>query len=531
MNSNESRKLNPFEIKQEISRFANVASKSKILIDEEEFALLDSQENKEDIVKLLLKEFKRCNDNIMAEIKILLERYTEPEHLIYEMENILTDNESSNNLKLHAIEVLSHVNKNWHEEDYQQYLEYDEEKVFQDTKTLLKNSKSNPEIQLDFLDFLATIADADKYTLLEAMSEEQSGEDLANVLVPVFLSYMDSPIGIYALNLLKSTKSVYAYRSLSEIYDIIGKNLQPAVKKCITELKFSGADRVVDKIHDYTNGQFSFVPPDSDGNYCLFYEKKYIDNGDNKSDFFSVVANDYSGISECIGFIGISEFELSVFREKLLDECKDVEISPSMFKYFLHKAEKLTYETSAPPYEYNCWKQLFIDIPIENLDLDKILSDEYVVKKYTEIELSDIFEEDFTLYWFYSQDFSNETKEFFDFMNNNFKTNNLKNIDLTAIVKKGLHIIIDAKEREKWSERFLISSLYCHNKKAQNLAQILYSISKDEHNQEILYNTIIKYSIFKYFYEFQTENNYSIFTKNDLTNILKFLKNEWSLYV
>lgn len=531
MSFDKQRQLNPFEIKQEISRFVSTVGKSKILIDEKEFALLDCQENKNDIVKLLLKEFKRCNDNIMAEIKILLERYTEPEYLIYEMENILTDNNNSNNLKLHAIEVLSHVNKNWQNEDYQQYLEYDEEKIFQDTKNLLKSSKCNPEIQLDFLDFLATIADADKYTLLEAMSEEQSGTDLANVLIPVFLSYMDSPVGIYALNLLKSTQSVYAYRSLSEIYDIVGENLQPVLKKCLTELKFSGADRVIDKIHNYECGKFSFVPPDADGTYCLFYEKRYNADGETKSDFFSVVIDDYNGIDECIGFMGISGEELSVFRGKLLDDCPDVEISPLMFKNLLHKAEKLSYKNSTPPYEYNCWKQLFLDIPIQDFDYDEILSKIYKVKKYTEYELADIFEEKFTSYWFYSPDFSDDAKKFFNSVNEIFKVENLKKIDLQGLVRDGSSLVIDEKERVNWHERLLLSAFYCHRKDKENHTQILYSISKDEHNQKLFYDYIIKHSIFRYFYEFITEKDYSIFAEDDLTRILKFLSDEWGFYV
>lgn len=531
MSFDKKRQLNPFEIKQEISRFVNSVGKSKILIDENEFALLDSQESRDDIVKLLLKEFKRCNDNIMPEIKILLERYTEPEYLIYEMENILTDDNNSNNLKLHAIEVLSHVNKNWQDEDYQQYLEYDEEKVFQDTKTLLKSSKSNPEIQLDFLDFLATIADADKYTLLEAMSDEQSGEDLANVLVPVFLSYMDSPVGIYALNLLKSTKSVYAYRSLSEIYDIVNENLQPVLKKCLTELKFSGADRVLDKIHDCECGKFSFVPPDADGSYCLFYEKNYNIDGETKSDFFSVVIDDYKGIDECIGFMEISGTELSIFREKLLNDCPDVIISPLMFKYLLHKAEKLTYKNSAPPYEYNCWKQLFLDIPIQNFDFDEVLSKTYTVKKYTEYELADIFEEELTSYWFYTSDFSDDAKEFFNSVNEVFNVENPKKIDLFSLVKKGSQSVIDERERNNWHERLLMSAFYCHCKNEEKYAQILYSISKDEHNQKVFYDYLIKYSIYRYFYEFITEKDYSVFTEDNLSRILKFLGDEWGFYV
>ena len=531
MSSDKSRQLNPFEIKREISRFVSSVGKSKVLITEDEFALLDSQENKDDIVKLLLKEFKRCNDSIMAEIKILLERYAETDYLVHEMENILTDNTNSNNLKLHAIELLSHINKNWQEENYQQYLEYDEEKTFLDTKNFLQNSKSNPEIQLDFLDFLATISDSDKYTLLEAMAEDQSGGDIANILVPVFLSYTDSPIGIYALNLLKSTKSTYAYRSLAEVYDILKEDLKPVVKKCLTELKFSGADRVSEKIHDYTSAKFSFVPPDADGSYCLFYEKKYDMNGELKADFFSAVIDDYKGIDECIGFIGVSEFELSVFREKLLDECTDVEISPIMFKYFLRKAEELSYKHSAPPYEYNCWKQLFLDIPLQNFDFDEILSPIFKVKKYTEYELADIFDENFTAYWFYPSDFSDEAREFYNAVNQDFLQPDFKKTDLFSLIKKGIYLIIDEKESLNWHERLLISAFYCHNNNAEKSAMILYSIFKDKHNQKIFYEYLIKYSIFHYFYELESERDYSMFTKNKLADILKFLSKEWGFYV
>ncbi|MBO7672697.1 hypothetical protein J6S88_04730 [bacterium] len=527
MNSDNSKQLNTFEIKREISRFIRAVNKSKVLIDEKEFALLDSQENKDEIVRLLLKEFKRCDDNVMSEIKILLERYSEPENLIDEMENIVTDNENSNNLKLHAIEVLSRIKQNWREEDYQQYLEIDEEKMYEDTKKLLENSKCNPEIQLDFLDFLATIADADKYTLLEAMAEEQSGEDLANVLVPVFLSHTDSPIGIFALNLLKSTKSVYAYRSLSEVYDIMSENLQPAIKKCLTELKFSGTDRVFDKIHDYTKGRFSFVPPDADGSYCLFYEKKYKVGDELKSDFFSLVADDYKGINECIGFMEVSEFELSVFRKKLLDRDKDAQITPEFFKYMLHKSEKLTYEKSAPPYEYNCWKQLFIDIPLQDFDLNQILN--YNVKTYKQDEILDIFDEDFTAYWFYSGDFNEEAEKFYNSADRIFMSENFETANLSAVVDEAIQLVSD--DKEKWEERLLLSSYFCKLNNNETHAQILYSIAKDERNFKVFAEHIAKYSIFHYFTGFEADEDYTKYKKEQLNKIINYLGKAWSFYV
>ena len=528
MSSDNSKQLNTFEIKQEISRFIKAIGKSKVLIDENEFALLDAQENKNEIVRLLIKEFKRCDDNVMSEIKILLERYAESERLIDEMENIVTDNENSNNLKLHAIEVLSRVKKNWHQEDYQQYLEIDEEKMYEDTKKLLENSKCNPEIQLDFLDFLATIADADKYTLLEAMAEEQSGENLANVLVPVFLSHTDSPIGIFALNLLKSTKSVYAYRSLSEVYDIMSENLQPVLKKCLTELKFSGADRVFDKIHDYTKGRFSFVPPDADGSYCLFYEKKYKVGNELKSDFFSLVTDDYKGINECIGFMEVSEFELSTFRKKLLDKDEDAQISPEFFKYLLHKSEKLTYEKSAPPYEYNCWKQLFIDIPLKDFDLNQILAESYSVKKYDLDKILDIFDEEFTSYWFYG-DFNDETEKFYGTIDRIFMSPGFENTDLPALVDNASELILNDKER--WEERLLLSAYFCTINNKKNCAQILYSIAKDEQNFKIFSEHIAKYSIFHYFAGFDADEDYTKYKKDHLEKILNYLGKAWSFYV
>ena len=525
------RQLNAFEIKQEISRFANSVCKSKILIDEKEFELLDSQENKDDIVKLLLKEFKRCNDEIMPEIKILLERYAESEYLIDAMESILTDGNNSNDLKLHAIEVLSHVNKNWHEEDYQQYLEYDEEKMFEDTKQLLQSSKSNPEIQLDFLDFFATIADSDKYILLEAMADEQEGENLANILVPIFLTYMDSPIGIFALNLLKSTKSVYAYRSLSEIYDIVSENLKPVLKKCLTELKFSGVDRVKEKINDYADGVFSFVPPDVDGSFCLFYEKKYVADGNNQSDFFSVVCNDRKGIDECIGFTGVSEAEIGVLRSNLLEFDKDVEITPEVFKYFLHNAEKITYKNSAPPYEYNCWKQLFLDIPQKEFDLNKTLSSLLKVKKYSNSELTEIFEAEFTAYWFYPKDLNDDTEHYFSTVNEVFQTDNFKKIDLSNLVKSGSKFIIQDDEKKRWHERLLLSAYYCVLKKSLNYAQILYSIAHEERYQQVFYDYIIKYSIFHHFWNLKNDRDFASFSELKLAQILEFLGVEWGFYV
>ena len=255
---NSSKEINTFAIKREIERLAVVFSKSSILFENSELEFFDKLEDSDTLFMVLKKEFLRCNEHTMPVVKFLMTKYIEPEVFIPEMEAVIKDSKYRNELKFWAIDVISEVDSNWQEMGYDRYLEYNSEIMQKETQELLESSQNDPSTQIDFLDFLSSISDDDKYILLESMIADQSIKDLVPIFVPLFLTNLDGEIGRYSLKMLAQSKSNYAYESLNQIYEFLNEPIKSAVKKALLELKLSGANKSITpleedkKIKDYS---------------------------------------------------------------------------------------------------------------------------------------------------------------------------------------------------------------------------------------------------------------------------------------
>ena len=83
----------------------------------------------------------------------------------------------------------------------------------------------------DFLDFLSTLPDTDKVILLNSLGNDYSKDELANMLIPVFLSFSDTEAGKTALEILGNSKSQLAYHALNCALEFVPENIVPSIKK------------------------------------------------------------------------------------------------------------------------------------------------------------------------------------------------------------------------------------------------------------------------------------------------------------
>ena len=114
---------------------------------------------------------------------------------------------TSNQAKIFALDLLRDIDSNWSYDECEQYLDNPEELVDADTKRILDNAIADPEVQIDFLDFLASLSDDDKITLLKSLGNDYSKDELANMLVPVFMClfigiWLDKQLGTGWLTLV-----------------------------------------------------------------------------------------------------------------------------------------------------------------------------------------------------------------------------------------------------------------------------------------------------------------------------------------
>lgn len=529
MTNSDPKQLNTFEIKKEISRLVKALENSTILIDTSEFKTLDEQKNTQSVIKMLFKEFSLCDETTLPVIKILLLRYCEEDELLNELENIIYAPQNDNNLKLHAIELISSFRADWHERNYDSYLIYDEELVQKETKELLESAIDNPELQMDFLDFFNAIQPKDQRMLIESLKEDQAPEDLANIITPLFLSYPNSEIGTIALNMLGQTKSKYAYKALTQVYEKIKDSIKPSVKKCLNELRLSGAAFCGITEPKSEMCEFYLIPPDGEGNTSLIYKER--NNNNDSIRLVGIVLDDYTGIRDCLGFNEISEFEASFLLEKLTGSDFKVKIKPEIFKMLLNEAETLNYKKSAPPYEYNCWKKIFIDIKPACLNITSFLTEQFEAKEPTHDEIINILNSDFTLPWFYTHNFGDETEAFFKELDLKLQDKKIEEINLNELISKNINNVFYENEKKNWITRIALTAYSKYLAKESEIAKVLFNIANSQKAMETIYDFVLKQSIFQYFLKMLAEEYYMKYKKSEIENIITYLENLWGFYV
>ncbi len=476
--------LNPFEIKAEIVKiFSELKGVKDFESYEIHYRALDLQENKNIISKLLFKEIN--NQDNQELLKFLLIRYSDTDKLTEQLWNILKNNMSSNQAKIFALDLLRDIDTNWSYDTCEQYLDNPDELVDSDTKRILDNAILNPEVQIDFLDFLKSLSDEDKITLLNSLGNDYTKDELANMLIPVFLSTPYTAVGKTALELLGNSKSQLAYYALTSVLDAADESLIPAIKKNLSLLKLSGIreDNAVEFykniLKDSKPYKFCITYPDGQGNQAVIISRI---NKQGKIQFVATVINDYDGIVDCFGFNEISKFECNAIIERFYRGQRAINLEPSVLKSILVGAEKF----SKMPYEYICWKNMLIDIECVPLKLN------YELRKLSNSEFEDILKYDFTDFWFLNSTYSDEFEEFLKLLDNPK--------DYEKLIDENLEKVFYPEEYRIWSDRILNVALLKHLAGKEKEAQQLYFLYNDKELKRELFKNILRKSIYEYYY-------------------------------
>ena len=489
--------LNPFEIKAEISKILSALEDVKDFDNYEvHYRLLDAQEDKSVISKLLLKEINHDNSEL---IKYLLLRYSRKDELVENLWSIIKNKFTTNKAKIFALDLLRDIDSNWSYEDCNQYLDNPDEFLDEDTRKILDKAIINPEVQIDFLDFLSSLPQSDKMTLLNSLSNDFSKDELANILIPVFLSSPDSEYGKKALEILGNSKSQLAYHALNSALNYAPENLQPSIKKNISVLKLAGIREDNSKefykkllIHSKPY-KFCTTYPDGHGNQAVIFSR--INDNTQRVQFVAVVIDDYKGIRDCFGFNNISPIECNTIIDKFYKGQAAVELSPEVIKGILDNAESKS--TSGIPYEYVCWKNLLADIDFCDCKID------YDVKTLSDNEFENILKSDFTDFWFLNEGYSDE---FDDFLN---LANQTEAEDFDKIIDENLEKVFFDSEYKIWSERILTAAKLKHFTGDKKDAQNLYSLYNDEKLTKELFKNILRKSLYEYYFAKQDDKKVS----------------------
>lgn len=510
--------LNPFEIKSLLNEIlaCNVEE-----LPVEKVQILDSQEDKKTIVKLLYKELYNLKGEEASVLCFLLERYADKNELVKKLWDILKNNVIPSNVKIVTLNFLRGIDSNWEIDAEDEIL--NEEIIDAETAKLLNNAVINPEIQIDFLDFLSSISSNDKLILIDSLAKDYDGDALANILVPVFLSSPDSEAGIKALQILGESRSQLAFHALNSSKDFVDDKVMPYLKKSLSTLKIAGI-RSDNSREFYKNVLSDSIPykfyatyPDGHGNIALVFSRK-TDN--DRIRFVAVAADDYHGIRDCFGFYDISQFEFDKIVERFFKNEHKIEMGSEQFKSLMLYYENISKKSANNwllPYEYVCWKNLLSDVEV--FDINSQLDAELSKRQLLDSDLAKILDLDFAEKWFLDSNYSDEFEHVLSLGVN----------DIDNIIEQNLDYIFYDEEKYIWAERLLIVAFLYLVQDKSSFAELIYSLYFEPKMLKGLFRYIIQKSIYEYYVsmKYNFELNNGRYSKSEIDDIIAYIEGLW----
>ena len=453
---------------------------------------LKNIEDKKTVLEVLIRELVNSNEQKAVLICWLLMELIDKETLNNELWNVIKAPEYNDHIKMIAFNMLKDLGNKIDYDVISGYFEQFNELINKETKQLLETAIMNPEAQIDFMDFLNAINDSDKIILIKSLEEDYAYDALANILIPVFLYYIDSEVGYTALDILGRTRSQLAYHALENAKDFAPESLKSKINKAVSELKMSGI-RVDNTDEFYRNILQESKPykvytsfPDGHGNMAIIFSRI---RANRTLQFLAIVINPRYGILDSFGFNSMTEQDFCKIVDKFYNYQEKYEINAGVAKYLLLQAEESSHlNNESIPYEYICWQSILLDITAEKpaiylekkelnqKDIDKLCMSEYVQN------------------WFFDEITSDEFKFFIDKLSAEFRSNNFS-VDLDKFIADNFDSIYTAPELAYKLVSFNMAAYLRMLKGDKELAEIFYSLGS---NYSFLTN-ILRKSIYEYY--------------------------------
>ena len=506
--------LNKLQIKAEV---LTIISKLQTNIEaaeaDELFETLLTQKDKKSILEILLKELCKANEQKAVIICFLLLKLCEKEGLEEELWKVLKTPSVQDATKAVILNLLKDMGNRVNYEELGEFFQDPDQVIDADTQKLLHIAIVNPEAQIDFLDFLNALPDADKKILVSSLGEDYSSDTLANILNPLVLFSPESELGHIAIEILGTTKSQLALHALSELLDFVEDEETVALtKKNISTLKLSGI-REDNAIEFYTSvlqsKPYSCYTsyPDGHGNQALIFSRE---RENQTIQLVAIVINDTEGIVDCFGFNEISKTEFERIVDRFYNGDNYIYIDCHVLKNMLLAAEKLTRKIEGHiSYEYLCWKTLLSDIQTEPVPVELILNTKCEQKPLSDEEMEEICMLDFMQRWFLDTDYNEDFRFLVQDLNKKISANDF-NFNFENIVEEKLNKIFSVKQKKLLDKRILNSAYLMYLSGDKENTQLLYSLYFDEEKKTELSKNILRKSIYEYYvalkFKYKDEN-------------------------
>ena len=483
--------MNKIQIRAEILTLITKLQTTTAVSDDM-FALLDAEEDKQAVMDVLLKELSRAKEQKAFVICYMLTRLFDKEMLNTSLREFIRTPKINDYAKMVAFNLLRDIGSEIQYDEVNGYFTEFEQIVDEETKELLNTAIMNPEAQIDFMDFLLALPPEEQLVLVRSLNEDYSYDALANILIPIFLYNPKSELAKEVAGLLAESKSQLAFHAFEDAKEFVSEDLYPLINKGLSTLKLAGI-RVDNTIEFYKDILKASKPyrsyisyPDGHGNNAVVFSRK---RPDETLQFVAMVINDKYGILDCFGFNEITEFDYNRILDRFFGDDGRVEIDERVLKYLIDEAEKLSrYNMDILPYEYVCWKNIFLDIEPKKPQCS-ISS-----KELNQEEIDTVALLDFTQHWFYDTETSDGFKAFIEKLNKEMVEKEF-NVDLDNFIKAHFDTVYTQEEKMLWDRRFYFSAYLSELRAKNSESQLLLSL---QGNTEFLRN-ILRKSIYEYY--------------------------------
>ncbi len=454
--------------------------------------------DKDAVLDILNREFLKENSQMRDyTITFLISELTDPQKAEAVMFETLANPKIKDSVKAKAVGFLREAGKHVNYEQYINYFENPDEIIDADTVKLLENARVNPESQIDFLDFLEALPQAEKEMLVESLTQDYDGDNLANILIPIIYANPYGDISQIAISAIGESKSMLAYpvlKWLEENTDDL--KVKANVQKSLSLLKLSGIKEDITK--EYYKRLLSGSPvykcfvnfPDGHGNIGLIFSRK------NEASFiqmFALVLNDIDGIIDCFGFNEISEGEFDRIVNKFFSNDRVVLADETLCKYLMVNAEKISrLKFQEISYEYAAWASITRDIDYEDLNLsdglNKIELNDFLLKQ--------LYDKGYFEKWFFSVSDNEKFAALIDKIADD-KICDIKQIE--TLLNENMPQIFDDAFLKILNRRLLLAAHFARLNEEQTFADMLYSLIDESECKNCFKEDMLKKSIYEYF--------------------------------
>lgn len=408
--------------------------------------------NLELVVHTLLKELNTDDENKIQKVSFLLLEMNSLEHSKDILWEYIKSSDSSDRLKEASCILLKSLGEHITAEDLLDYMDDPQKLIDSETQKLMETALSNPEAQVDLIDFMFAVSKEEQISLIKSLVYDYPGDSLANILSTVAESIDDESVKELCINILSETKSHNALGCLEDILTYsTNANLRKQASLALKKLKLLGisseegnyGNRGERMCEDSKPYKFFTTYPDGVGSQCVVCSR--VDSNGLLS-VVNTIVDDIDGVIDCFGFFCITEFDFNKILDRLNNQSITIEITPEYAKKILSEAELLTKKQQySIPYEYSCWKHTLYDIHPADLDIDgcvKKWADEIVLPDYKLIEQSNIFSS-----WFFEESDNECSKNMIeDIFSAVEKEESLSVIDIDNKIDEYLVRIFDEKQ-------------------------------------------------------------------------------------